>query len=207
MNLIDLTHKIKDKMSHSLYDAPLSLSILKDIANGGYGDSCLKTTMHIGTHIDAPSHMIENGKKITDYPIDYFMGQGVCLNFENEDTITLRPKDKTAIQRNEIIIVHTGFYKQFEQTRYYTDYPVVTEAFANFLIENKVKLLVLDFFSPDKHPFKIHKRLLQNDILIVENVTNTGELKSLTTFTAYMIPIKIEAEGAFVRAFVKKIGN
>lgn len=41
-----------------------SKSIISKITSGS----------HNGTHIDAPKHAIDNGKSITDLPLDVFMG-------------------------------------------------------------------------------------------------------------------------------------
>ncbi len=204
MKWIDLTHTIKSDMSHSPYDEALRLREIKTIDKDSYSDSFLETTMHIGTHIDAPSHMIKGGKNINDYPIDHFIGRGIVLNFENEKEITLRDDDKDRVSPGDIVIIHTNQHKSFDDKTYYEDYPVMTEDFANFLIENKVKAIILDSFSPDKHPFHIHKLLLSQDILIVENAINTDLLvENKKEFEAYIIPIKIHASGAFVRTFVK----
>ena len=40
-----------------------------DVAN----DSFIKTTVHIGTHIDMPYHFFENGQTIEDFPADFWL--------------------------------------------------------------------------------------------------------------------------------------
>jgi len=47
----------------------------------------------------------------------------------------------------------------------------------DFFVEKKIKLLGMDLPSPDKYPFRIHKKLLENNILIIENLTNLSELQ------------------------------
>ena len=59
----------------------------------------------------------------------------------------------------------------------YNDYLKVSLALCNYLVVKKVKIAALDFFSPDQMPNIIHKTLLKNNILIVENIKDTHQLK------------------------------
>lgn len=63
MKIIDLTHSFTDKMPVYPGDPEPSLNKVADLNKEGYNDHLLKTVMHIGTHMDAPLHMIKNGKK------------------------------------------------------------------------------------------------------------------------------------------------
>ena len=39
---------------------------------------------HTGTHVDAPAHMIQDGKYITDLPLEKFIAPGVVIDFSNQ---------------------------------------------------------------------------------------------------------------------------
>ncbi|MEC9485107.1 MAG: cyclase family protein [Candidatus Izemoplasma sp.] len=205
MRIIDLTRTITDLISTSPFDDMLSLTTYKTIENDGYADSRLDTSMHVGTHMDAPSHMIPGGKLMSDYPLEHFIAQGVALDFTNASQIELEDSDALKIPMHSIVIIHTNKQVDFGDDAYYNDYPVLTDKFVSLLIKQQVKAIILDSFSPDYAPFTIHKKLLKHDILIVENAVNTDKLLSLTHFEVNIMPLKIASEGAFVRAFVKII--
>lgn len=205
MRYIDLSYTLNNQTKNSPFDNPLKIQRTKFIEIDHYNDSTLTTTMHIGTHIDAPSHMTSIEKDIDAYPIDQFIGRGVVLDFENEKTITLRDVDEKRIQKEDIVVIYTGSETMIGTDEYYYNHPKVSKEFCDFLIEKKVKILALDFFSPDSSPSLIHKSLLSNDILIVENVKNTKQLLDVKEFNLYMIPLKISAEGSFVRAFAEVV--
>ncbi len=52
--------------------------------------------------------------------------------------------------------------------------------------------------SVDHAPFKVHKILLSNKVLIIENLTNLAALQD-QDFTVYAFPIKNQLDGALVR--------
>ena len=47
------------------------------------------------------------------------------------------------------------------------------------------------------------KKLLENNVWIVENITNCDDLNK-TNYNSFFIPLNIEAEASPVRAFLKK---
>jgi len=61
----------------------------------------------------------------------------------------------------------------------------------------KVKLVGVEGPSPDKEPYPIHKILLANDILKLENLCNLDKLPE--KFKVYAFPIKVKTDGIPVR--------
>ncbi len=203
MKYIDLTHKIHSEMLVSPFDTKPTFKRVKFLNEDHYNDTTMTTTMHIGTHIDAPSHMLNTDKDISGFEIDSFIGKGVFLDYENQKEIGLKEEYKNKIEKDSIVLIYTNMEKVYGTDEYYYEHPQVSEELCDYLIEKQIKVLALDFFSPDSSPSIIHKKLLSNDILIVENISNANLLKEITDFTLYLIPIRIKAEGAFIRAFAQ----
>ena len=64
-------------------------------------------------------------------------------------------------------------------------------------------MVLLDIPTPDKFPYPIHKKLLGNDILIVENVCNMKLLID-KKFKVYAIPLNFkEFDGSPCRVFAE----
>ena len=88
--------------------------------------------------------------------------------------------------------------KVYFQPEYFNNYPAITEEVANYLVSKKVKIVGVDMCSVDLKPFPVHRILLKNDILIIENLTNLSELEG-RNFKVYAFPIKLQIEGAPTR--------
>lgn len=72
MKFIDLTQPVTENMQVYPGDPQSTLKQIAFIEADGSNDFQVQTGMHVGTHIDAPFHMIQNGKKLHEYPVDHF---------------------------------------------------------------------------------------------------------------------------------------
>ncbi len=74
-------------------------------------------------------------------------------------------------------------------------------------------MIGMDLPSPDKYPFEIHNMFFENDIPIIENMTNLNELNNIESFEVIALPLKIKAEASPVRVVAKiryslwRVGN
>lgn len=71
------------------------------------------------------------------------------------------------------------------------------------LVRKRVKMIGLDTPSPDKIPFEIHKYLFQNNILIIENLTNLEKLIDGENFEVIALPLKIRADSSIARVIAR----
>lgn len=200
MKFLDLSYEIENGMPVYPGDKEINLEKVADVKNEGYTSHIYNGNMHVGTHIDAPMHIIEDDKFISDYSIDKFIGRGILLDVRGEKEIQLKDEYFKSIKENHIVLFYTDFSKKYGQKEYYEDHPVISKELADFLIRKKVKMVGFDMPSPDRSPFEIHKELLQNGIFILENLTNLQELIYEENFNVFAQPLKIKAEGSPVRA-------
>lgn len=80
MTYIDVSHTFIDNMPVFPGDPATSLKQITSVETNGYTDHQLSTVMHVGTHMDAPLHMIEGGKYMDEFPPEKFVGPGVLVN-------------------------------------------------------------------------------------------------------------------------------
>ncbi|MEA4957189.1 Kynurenine formamidase [bioreactor metagenome] len=204
MKYIDLSHKLNKDTQ--VYPGDPKFVIEKfSTADDDYFLSNINGSPHTGTHIDAPYHYIKNGKKVDDLDINTLIGKATILKTKREivnDSINIKDIDiKNPIEK--IVILKTEWYKHWGNDDYFTKNPYISNELADMLIENKVKGVAIDTCSVDKiGETKIHKRFLKNDIWIVENLTNLNKL-SKNNYYSYFIPMNIDAEASYIRAFVK----
>jgi len=203
MKYIDLTHLFKKRMPVYPGDPKAELVQTASFDKEGYYDSKITTGMHVGTHMDAPLHMLQAGKRLSEYDPNHFFGKGHLLDARGKEKIDIDLLVGSKISAGDIVFVMSGMYEQFGNSEYYKKFPEVTGDFAQKMVELKIKIIGLDTPSPDSPPFTIHKLLLSNDILIIENLNNLKELMGHQNFEIIALPAKFEAEGAPVRVVAK----
>ena len=213
MNVIDLTHEMKTGMMTYPGDPEVTL----EEALTHEGDYChvdrLCCGSHTGTHIDAPYHFLAEGKRITDYPLSRFIGEGVVWDLRHkgageaitaEDGSALREK----VRKGDFILLKTGWFEKYGTEEYY-DHPYIREDAARLLLELGVSIVAVDFLNVDPtlwEQWDAHPLFLGNDVLIVENVNNSTELDEDRRYRFCFVPLKLEgSDGAPLRAFAVEI--
>ncbi len=163
------------------------------LANDGYQDHYVSFGNHVGTHMDAPAHMIEGGKNLDEYPVDRFVGRGKLIAVHND--FSLQDVKASNLQPGDIVLFYTGLSDKYRQPTYFKDYPALPQKIAEFLVEKQVSIVGLDTCSPDHDEFVAHRTLLGGDVLIIENLSNLGRLAG-KEFTVHALPIKMPLDGA-----------
>lgn len=201
---IDLTHIVSDNMPVFPGDTPVQLKSIVTVEEYGVANHMLTGSLHMGTHIDAPGHFIAGDKKITDFSISTFIGPAVCIDARGKQEIGI----DTVINKvsaHDIVLFYTGFDVHYFQKNYFYDYPILSQECAQYLVDMHVKMVGLDCPSVDKAPYVIHKLLLGNEILIIENLTHLEKLLPCRTIELIAFPLNIDAHGAPARVVAKII--
>ncbi len=211
MKIIDLTHIIKPDMP--VFPGTETPTILptNTIAKDGFAETKLSMYSHIGTHIDAPSHMQAEADSLEQLDISHFVGKAVILDFTeiNGSEITketlLKHKDK--LKELDFIILKTGWSKYWGSDKYFGKFPYLTEEAAEWLVSLKLKGIGIDAISIDDmetRTFPIHYMLFKNNMIVIENLTNL-ESAGEEIFIFSCLPLKYEnADGSPVRAIAIK---
>jgi kynurenine formamidase len=203
MKLIDLTHTIRRNIAVFPGDDPIQLEQIRTLESDGFNNFRLSTGMHVGTHIDGPMHMTSDTRMIADLPLEMFTGKGVLIDVRGERKVEMRETFLTLIQPGDIVLFYSGLDLKFGEQDYFTTYPDITEELACFLAEQHVKIVGLDWVSPDHDPYAIHAILFKSNVLIIENLTNLGQLLNETDFEVFAFPLKIEADSSIVRVVAR----
>jgi arylformamidase len=177
----------------------------------------IRTVTHIGTHIDAPSHILgEHAKDISDYPLETFVGpcrivNTPCVAFEKIG-LTKLVGDLGDLAPGSVVLVRTGWGRFFRGREYenVAAHPWFGADVAEWLIKKQVKMFGTDTISPDAPPevrppgyrMDMHVNLLSADIPVVENLY-LEEVPSVTG-TFYGFPLNFEGcDGAPARAVIE----
>lgn len=200
--LIDLSVQLNADTPVFPGDPELVILAAGSFEKEGYLGHGLSMGTHSGTHIDAPAHMIEGSKTLDEFPVDRFVGPGRYIPL-TDNRFDLGVVRAAGIQAGDIVIFNTGMSTKYYERAYFTDFPVMSEAVAQYLVECGVKMLGVDACSVDNSPaFPVHKILSGSDILILENLTNLDQLSD-TEFTVTALPIKLNLDGAPARVIAE----
>lgn len=165
-----------------------------NIKENTYNEHQITINTHFGTHMNFPYHMMGNGKKSSDFKLENFIGKGKVIDINNPDLKSIEDEDVFLLYSKHI---EKGIDNLFNYV------PVLDENLVDFLIAKKPKMILLDIPTPDKFPYPIHKKILGNDILIVENVCNMKLLID-KKFKIYAIPLNFgEFDGSPCRVFAE----
>lgn len=196
--IIDLTMPIDEKTPVFPGDPKQEITQNATIEKDGWNEKRLTFNSHFGTHIDAPFHMLANGKKLDELPLEKFIGKAVVIDVRGQKEIA---PDLKGVKKDDIVFFRTDHIKKAYSKDFFKANPVITEETAKLLIQKGVKVVGLDSYTPDNDPYKIHKLFFKHDILIIENLINLDKLKQ-KRFDCYIMPLKIRrADGAPCRVF------
>lgn len=197
MQFLDLSVPLTEQTPIYPGDPTTSIKPAGVLDHDGFNDHYISVGTHVGTHVDAPLHMLPGGKTLDKYPVSHFIGRGKLVTVK--DGFDMQALEQASIQQDDIVLFHTGMSRRYHDPVYIEDYPAMDEAMANYLVERKVKMVGVDACSVDNlDGFPIHKILLAQDILILENLTNLDKLMG-KDFTVYALPVNLQLDAAWAR--------
>lgn len=196
--LLDLTRPLRPSSPSYPGDPSLQLSPIATLSQEGFVDEQLTMGMHLGTHIDAPAHMLETGARIASFPIEQFVGEAMVIDVHGIPLIEAHHLPLHQIKADMIVLLRTGMEEHYGHPAYFTDYPVLSEEAASALVKAKLKLLGIDAPSIDHAPYRAHKILLEAQICIVENLCNLAPLPK-TPFTVIALPLPLDSNASPAR--------
>jgi kynurenine formamidase len=202
---IDLSLPITDLMPVYPGDEQPRLLRVNDLIQDGFNDFRLSATMHTGTHIDGPMHLTRSEKFLNEIPLEQCVGKGCILNAVGRKSIALTAEYDSLVQPKSIVVLYTAMSRLFGQKEYFTNYPIVSIELAQLFVKREVKMVCMDSPSPDRHPFEIHKLLLENSILVAENLTNVEKLLHVGKFELIALPLNILADSSPARIVARKL--
>ncbi len=218
--VLDLTFELEaGKQSWNVHPPitliPYHQSSLNRWRNGklcpGFDTKLMMMTDHTGTHVDAPRHFHPNGKGMSDIALHKLMGEALLLDVskpQNNNPITVDDiinKLKTIneeIKPNDILLLKC-WPAPWGEGDGFDNADALEGEVADFLLEKQIKILGTDIPTVDflDNPNKdLHVKLLENEILIIENLVNLEKI-SVNRFHFLAAPLNFKhATGSPIRA-------
>ena len=137
--------------------------VLKSIAGGdGYNLTAFSMCAHNGTHVDAPTHFLAEGRTLDQVPVEAFVGE--CL-------VVRHAGDVTAADAEKMLAKLAGI-----QRLLIAGPATVTREAAHVFADAKLLLVGNESQSvgPEDAPVPVHKILLGNNVTLLEGIVLTA---------------------------------
>ena len=211
MHIIDLSHRIENGMPVFPGTPEVKIEQLYTVEKDGFAEKALGLVTHVGTHMDAPAHMIGGGKTLDQYPISKFSGNACLIPFSWED-IDEQAQDEylsefeSVIRDCDFVILNTGWSEKWGNPAYFKNYPALDKKGAEYLSGFRLDGIGIDAISIDQEEntqYEVHHEVLGNDIVIIENLCHLDTIRS-QVFRFSALPLFISgADGSPVRAIAE----
>ncbi|MCS6884830.1 MAG: cyclase family protein [Acidobacteriota bacterium] len=160
---------------------------------------------HTGTHVDAPYHFVNGGRKLAEIPLNLLIGRTLVAELTSAKVDV---DDLRAINLGEYlrVLFKTRNSYLWSKDQFVKDYVYVTPAAAKLLVDSGIKLVGIDYLSIEKFgstDFAVHKVLLENGIVIIEGL-NLCEVPP-GDYEMICLPLKVcGGDGAPARVILRR---
>ncbi len=205
MKVVDLSHIISCGMP--VYPGTENPKILEvaTISSDGFSEREFTLSTHTGTHVDAPSHIISDGRTLDCMNADTFVGQALIIKIDEKNiSLEFLKTYEPDLKGTDYVLLKTGHSSFWGSDKYFDSYPILDQDAAVWLSEMKLKGIGIDAVSVDSFDsieLPIHRIFLEKGVLIIENLTNLEKLDTLK-FQLVCAPLNLEgADGSPTRVF------
>ena len=208
MSWIDLTLGVDENIVTWDNDSSFYKRTTSAINNG---DSCNELRIHIGshtgTHIDAPYHFNNDGKKVNELDLNILVGKCYVAEIYGTEIITADDIKRNVPEGTKRLLLKTDNTKIGYERKFRTDFCGIDVSAVSYMRENGIKLLGNDYLSIAKYEFTgdVHRAFLKcNDNIALEGLVMNDV--SSGWYELCCLPMKIiGADGAPARVIVKRI--
>jgi arylformamidase len=163
--IYDLSQPLNQDAPFWPFYPPFEVKYFKRKIEHGVNAQYIKTSNHMGTHLDAPRHFVTAGKTIDQIPLEWLYGEGVIVDLSDTldelDVFTAAMiEERAEIKDGDILYIHTGWHKyaQFgsepDEEKYIHRHPGPHFEIVDWLLEKKIHLWGVDMVSTD-HPMNL----------------------------------------------------
>jgi len=207
--LYDLSHPLNNESPVYPGIAQPEFKPAATIEKNGYRETHFRFHSHLGTHIDAPAHMLKNGATLDKMEISAFCGKALIVEVEKgkqniEKSILVSFINE--LKETDFVLFKTGWSQFWGENKYFENFPTLTEEALDFLFQFQLKGIGFDVISADpveSTDYKNHYSIFEKGMLIIENLFFPSVFQEKKgEFFCFPIPYE-NADGSPVRAVMK----
>jgi arylformamidase len=204
--IIDLSHVIEPgkagrKFALEMIGADSVNPNVVRLENQWYIMHNISMVSHIGTHIEAPYHLLKDQADLADLPLEKVMGPAIILDlrgYPKKSAIQIEQAMKAAdkaggIRKGDIVFANLG-YAPFYGTDEYSGTPYFLPETIAWLADQGMKMMGVDATGvevPGSEQHVSHHALFDRGIPLIENLNNLNGLsKSRVQIFAFPIAVR-----------------
>lgn len=199
MKIIDMTITYENGMTGmSRYHPIVNIERLGKFEEIGRNTSSILLGSHLGTHMDAQSHFIEDGYTIENVPLEFCMGDVTIVDVRHRKKgDRLFKEDLEKYPLKERVLLLFGWDSLWKTDGYLDGFPSFDIEAARYMYDCGVKLVAMDTPSPDSPPvgglpeYEIHKFMLDKEMILVESLVNTCQIDLDKDYYFIALPLKL----------------
>ncbi len=212
MKIYDVTLPLHSGLPVWKGDPPAVIERDSKIADGDLCNSSrINSSLHWGTHMDAPYHLYDDKWTLDQIPIDKLIGPVRVVYFPETPQITAEH-----LKRVNLTDIHRLFFKtrnsQFwneNPLRFHQDFTALTADAAEYLLQTNVQLIGIDYLSIDllsAENLPVHRLLYKENVVAIEGL-NLSEVPPGDYF-AVCLPLRVkQGDGAPIRVILREDGR
>jgi kynurenine formamidase len=174
MRIVDLSHPWNAHTPGWVGYPGSTISYTQTLQTNRIVSQRIETSLHVGTHLDAPMHAADGLGDIASIPLRKLVHEGVIVDVSSDvgDWDIIKPEhitNKVKVKRDDILIVHTGFYRYYsgmpqqDLVRYFCMHPAGTKELAEWMLDVGISWWGVDTGSAD-HPMNTTIRYMRPDL-------------------------------------------
>ena len=208
MTIYDISLPISPNLPVWEGDPAVELELILSMDEGADANvSRIAAGVHVGTHVDAPHHFLNDGRTVENLSLDVLTGATFVLHLaEGVDAISAEILDTAPLPLNiSRLLLRTKNSQQWTQDspKFIRDFVAITPDGAEWLVAHGIQLIGVDYLSvaPFDNPIPTHKILLSAGIIVIEGCDLSQVPQG--EYVLYCLPLKLMgAEGAPARAIL-----
>lgn len=208
MTIYDISLTLSPDLPTWPGDPPLELERFESMDEGGHNNiSKISSSVHVGTHVDAPYHFLNDGRTVEQLPLEVLTGP--CYVAQLPDGIeaitadVLARTEITSEMKRVLFGTRNSHLWAKGESKFQTDFVAITEDGAEWLVERGVQLVGVDYLSvaPYGDSIPTHTILLEAGVVLVEGLNLANVMRGF--YDLYCLPLKIAGcDGAPARAIL-----
>jgi len=208
MTIHDISLTISPTLPTWPGDPALKLEQIESMDKGAHANvTHISAAVHLGTHVDAPHHFLNDGRTVENLPLEVLTGPCYVVQLpDGIEEITAEVLDRTEINsemKRVLFGTRNSHWWAKGETKFQTDFVAITEDGAEWLVERGVQLVGVDYLSvaPYGDSVPTHTVLLKAGVVVVEGLNLSKIMRGF--YDLYCLPLKIAgSDGAPARAIL-----
>lgn len=197
---LDVTWPLRNDMVHWPGQPPVRLERLSSMEEGGHSNvTALSTSVHAGTHMDAPVHFLQDGADITAVPLDAMLGSVRVASVAGA-VITPAGIEGYESRSGRLLPGERIFFRTANSESdwllepFHEDYVAVNAAAARLLASRGILVVGIDYLSvaPFGNTAETHRILLRAGVWIIEGL----DLRLITEGHYGMLALPLKLTGS-----------